>query len=265
MSEISKRQYFAHPAHNSVGVLAHPATFPIVRLLDMAAPAAPAEPARSLLHVCLVSGAPESRSDRALAAFGEYLEGRFAVQCRRAFCTAEDVLPGTEHLATSDCMLLCTRRMPVDGEPLARIRRYCRRGGALVAVRAGDHAFRNWPEFDREVLGVDCRVPFGNPGQREVHPVDATRDHPILQGVEPFRASGNLVRSVNLAPDATVLLTGTIRGHAEPVAWTRPHRSGRVFGTSLGELADFRQESFRRLLANAVHWTAKGGQAVNSE
>ena len=65
----------------------------------------------------------------------------------------------------------------------------------------------------------------------------------------------------------TVLLTGTIRGHAEPVAWIRPHRGGRVFGTSLGELADFRRESFRRLLANAVHWTgnAKGGQAVNSE
>ena len=257
MSEISRRRFFAHPAHNSVGVLAGRTTFQAVRLLDNAEPAEPPEQARSLLRVCLVSGAPESRSDQALAAFQEYLEGRFSVRCRRAFCTAEDGLPGMENLATSDCMLLFARRMTIGGEPLARIREYCGRGGAIVVVRAGGHALQNWPEFDREVLGADCHGDYGNPEQPEVNPVAAAGDHPVLEGVEPFTSAGSLVRSANLAADATVLLTGTIPGHTEPVAWTRPYRGGRVFCTSLGELADFRQESFRRLLANAVHWTAR--------
>ena len=254
MSEISRRRFFAHPAHNSVGVLAGRATFQTVWLLD---PAAPAEPTRSLLRVCLVSGAPECRSDQALAAFQEYLEGLFAVRCHRAFLTAEDDLPGLEHLATSDCMLMFARRMSTSGEPLARIREYCGRGGAIVVVRAGGHAFQNWPEFDREVLGANSQGDNGTPGQPEVNPVAAARDHPVLEGVEPFPSTGSLVRSANLAADATVLLTGTIPGHTEPVAWTRPYRRGRVFCTSLGELADFRQESFRRLLANAVYWTAR--------
>ena len=257
MSEISRRRYFAHPAHNSVGVLAGRATFQTVRLLDTAAPAEPPEPTRSLLHVCLVSGAPEYRSDRALAAFQEYLEGLFSVHCHRAFLTAEDDLPGLEHLATSDCMLLFARRMTVGGEPLARIREYCGRGGAMVVVRAGGHAFQNWPEFDREVLGADPRGNYGNAEQPEVNPVAAAGNHPVLEGVVPFPSAGSPVRSANLVADATVLLEGTHYGHTEPVAWTRPYGGGRVFCTSLGELADFRQESFRRLLANAVYWTAR--------
>ncbi len=42
--------------------------------------------------------------------------------------------------------------------------------------------------------------------------------------------------------------------HDEPVAWTRVHRGGRVFYTSMGHQDDFHDPSFLRLLANAVLW-----------
>jgi type 1 glutamine amidotransferase len=43
----------------------------------------------------------------------------------------------------------------------------------------------------------------------------------------------------------------------EPVAWTVEDDNGqRVFYTSLGSQSDFAQPEFRRLLRNAVYWSA---------
>jgi type 1 glutamine amidotransferase len=74
--------------------------------------------------------------------------------------------------------------------------------------------------------------------------------------VEPFHAGGSLYKVAQVASDAECLLTATIPGRREPVAWTRGHRGGRTFSTTLGHPADFRQPSFLRMLANAVIWTA---------
>jgi type 1 glutamine amidotransferase len=41
----------------------------------------------------------------------------------------------------------------------------------------------------------------------------------------------------------------------EPIAWTNTNKfGGRVFYTSLGHIDDFKQESFNRLLVNALRW-----------
>ena len=60
-----------------------------------------------------------------------------------------------------------------------------------------------------------------------------------------------------VAKDVTVLMTGTIPDHTEPVTWVREHKGGRVFYTSLGHPDDFKDENFVRMLTNAVFWTAK--------
>jgi len=41
-----------------------------------------------------------------------------------------------------------------------------------------------------------------------------------------------------------------------PIAWSKQVGKGRIFYTSLGHPQDFTEESFRRLLANALFWTA---------
>jgi type 1 glutamine amidotransferase len=51
------------------------------------------------------------------------------------------------------------------------------------------------------------------------------------------------------------LLIGTILAkEPEPVAWTNRYRKSRVFYTSLGNLDDFKNPQFLRLLINAVFW-----------
>jgi nicotinamidase-related amidase len=42
----------------------------------------------------------------------------------------------------------------------------------------------------------------------------------------------------------------------QPVAWTRMHKDGRVFYTSLGGVGDFESGAFCRMIANALFWTA---------
>ena len=43
------------------------------------------------------------------------------------------------------------------------------------------------------------------------------------------------------------------------MAWTRLHRGGRVFYTSLGQEDDFREPNFLRLLGNAICWASGSG------
>jgi type 1 glutamine amidotransferase len=82
--------------------------------------------------------------------------------------------------------------------------------------------------------------------------------HPILEGVDPtaLLGHGSLYKVSPLANTATPLLIGSIPGqNPEPVAWVNaPATANRVFYTSLGQLEDFHEPAFNRLLKNAVDW-----------
>jgi putative membrane-bound dehydrogenase-like protein len=212
------------------------------------------------LTVCLVSGSVEYQSDASLAAFQEYLEKKHGIRCTRAFRKADDDLPGLENLESCDVMLLFTRRLTISGEQLERVKKYCRAGKPVVAVRTASHAFQNWLALDKEVLGGNYKnhYPEGPPCQVQV--VEKARDHPVLQGFTPYPSVASLYKNTGLAKDTEVLLMGSIPGHTEPLAWTRLHNGGRVFYTSLGHPRDFENESFRRLLTNALYWTTKRTQ-----
>jgi putative membrane-bound dehydrogenase-like protein len=209
------------------------------------------------LQVCLVSGSLEYESDKSLSELQKYLESNFPVKCTRAFRKSDDDVPGLENLDTCDVMLLFTRRLTIQGEQLERVKKYCRSGKPIVGVRTASHAFQNWLALDREVFGGNYKNHYGAGPKVSVGIVAKNQDHPVLHGVKPFESSGSLYRNTGLAADATVLLTGTIPGHTEAVAWVRVHQGGRVFYTSLGQQKDFQDENFRRLLVNALFWTTK--------
>ena len=256
-SGVSHRKFFMHAAHPRIGVSAGLAA---LTACDLSA-FAEVEETSSPPKVCLVSGSPTCRSDESLAAFQWYLRSQRGAVCACTLSQSKDGLPGEivgqwENLDGADCMLLFARRMELGGEPLDHIKRYCRRGGAIVGVRTAGQALQDWPEMDKEVFGGDYR---GHDSNRTaaVQIVEAARDHPVLAGVGPFVSGGALPKHPNLARDVTVLLHGTVAGHSEPVAWTRLHRGGRVFYTSLGHPNDFRRPEFLRLLANAVHWSCQ--------
>ncbi len=254
MTRISRRRFFIHSAHSTVGVSAGWAALEAGQFRPSPAHAAETQ---KPLRLCLVSGSLEYKSDESLAAFQQHLEERYPVRCSRAFIRTESDLPGLEHLETSDCLLLFTRRLKIDGVQLNRVKQWCQAGRPIVGVRTASHAFQNWLELDKEVFGGDYQGHYGNTEKCGIRVVEGAQDHPLLRGVRPFVSSGSLYKNPNLAADAKRLLTGTIPGHTEPVAWARLHKQARVFYTSLGHPDDFREPSFLRLLVNAIFWSTQ--------
>jgi type 1 glutamine amidotransferase len=213
------------------------------------------------LKLCMISGSFEYDSAASLAAFAGYLDraGHGTVQAAQIAYQSEDDDLSLAAIDDADVVLLFTRRLRTEGPELERFQAYCARGGPIVGVRTASHGFQNWLAFDREVLGGNYGNHYGaGPLCRvELAPNAAAADHPILRGVDlPFDSPGSLYRNTPLAADTTPLLTGRTDEASEPVAWTRVHRGGRVFTTSLGHQEDFRNPAFLRLLANAVFWAA---------
>ena len=252
MSEISRRRFFLHSAHNTLGVSAGLAAFEANRATWGRTPAGRR---RDPLKVCLVSGSHGYESDESLSLLQVCLREVLGAKCSRAFRKAGGQLPGLEHLDDCDCMVLFAERMTISGDPLERIQRYCRRGGAVVGLRTASCAFQNWRGLDRELFGGVYQGRYPQRSRPQIEIAETGQPHPVLKGVRPFAANGSLIRHGHLATDATLLLTATIPGHTEPAAWARQHRGGRVFYSSLGHRNDFGEASFVRLLINALLWT----------
>ncbi len=221
--------------------------------LGMAADAGEKSPP---LHVCLVSGSVEYDSDTSLTVLQKTLEKNYGVKCSRAFRKTDNDLPGLDNLKNCDVLVLFTRHLTIDGEQLELVKKYCLAGKPLVGIRTASHAFQNWLDLDKEVLGGNYKMHYPAGPVTDVKFTDLGMSHPILAGVKPFKSQASLYRNTGLAKDAQVLLTGTIPGHTEPIAWTRTYKGGRIFYTSLGHQTDFEEQNFVRMIANATFWTA---------
>ncbi len=232
--------------------------FALAVLIGCAAPAARAAEPATPLKVCLVSASAEYKSHESLAALQKHLEANYAVACTRAF--GEDKgkdIPGLEALDAADVMVLFTRRVTLDEDPLARVKRFCAAGKGVVGLRTASHAFQNWLEIDKDLFGGSYKGHYGKDEPAQVLLEEKAKGHPVLAGVKPFGTPGKLYKNPSLAPDVTLLLTGTAGDKREPVAWAREVACGRVVYTSLGVPEDFRDPDFLRLMANAVFWTAR--------
>ncbi|OWK43782.1 PVC-type heme-binding CxxCH protein [Fimbriiglobus ruber] len=213
------------------------------------------------LKLCLVSGSLEYKSDETLAAFQTYLEANYPVECVRAFRKTDTDLPGLDQLETCDAAIFFTRRLTIDGEQLERVKKYAASGKPVIGIRTASHGFQKWLEMDALVYGGNYKNHYGQNLMCEVKLAETGKDHPVLKGVKPFTTSGGLYKNTGVAKDVTVLLTGTIPEHAEPVAWVREREVNgvkqRVFYTSLGHPDDFKNPNFTRLLVNGLAWATK--------
>ncbi|HOZ46806.1 MAG TPA: isochorismatase family protein [Candidatus Hydrogenedentes bacterium] len=211
------------------------------------------------LKVCMVSGSFEYDSDACLDLLKDYLEEGYDVQVTLLKATSWTEILGLEALDDCDVALFFTRRLKVEGEPLDRIKAYWASGRPIVGVRTASHGFQNALEFDKEVLGGNYHNHYGKGLTTRVSFTEAGKSHPILDGVGELRSRNTLYMNKPIAEDTEILATGMTpeSDGSEPVAWTRVHHGGRVFYTSLGGLGDFEGASFKRMLANALFWTAE--------
>lgn len=192
---------------------------------------------------------------------------------------SEENIPGLEALQEADLAVffLRWRRLPKD--QLAHIDEYLKSGKPVMGFRTSTHAF-NFPRgHESEVWNAFGERAFGSPpgwGGKAKHSHyghESTTDvsiipeaarHPILTGVNPnFHVASWLYRVLPDYPakGANWLLMGksvnpnTKPAVDQPVAWTWQNPEGaKVFMTTLGHPEDFQNESFQRLVVNAIHW-----------
>jgi len=200
------------------------------------------------------------------------LQGAGPINDKNEFSTLE----GTEALKNCDVLLIFARRTAISGKALDDIRQYVNSGKPFVALRTSSHGFQGWPDFDKTVLGGNYSGHYdGDPEERKMgadgilYPVGeprgsilqvtinpANKAHPILKGISNFTSKYSLYKTSPIAGDAKLLLTGTIPGGQEPVAWIRIHNGARLVYIGLGGLQDWRNPNFTNLVTNSLFWTA---------
>jgi type 1 glutamine amidotransferase len=223
-------------------------------------PAAAAESPRSSgLRVCLVSGANDSvpySTDKTLAALAQYLETEHGMRCTvLTLNAAKTGFDGIERLMEADAAVFFVRRKTPDPHHLAVLRKFFSSGKGFVALRSTSHAWENWPDFDREVLGAKYGGPQG--GNFGLAEKLIYKPHPIWSGAEDFDTKCDLYRYGPVAADVNVILEGDTRNGRTPVAWTREHKGARLFHFALGYAYDMEKPSFRRIVANALRWVSE--------
>ncbi len=211
------------------------------------------------LKVCMVSGSFEYDSDTSLTMLEEYLENGYNVDVTLLKAAGWTDIPGLGALDDCDVALFFTRRLKVRGEQLERVEKYWNSGRPLVAVRTASHGFQFHLQFDKEVLGGNYQGHFGDGPTMKTSLYRGAKEHPIMDGVMLMRSRYSLYKNKPIADDAQVLLRGATpeSGGWQPIAWTRLHNGGRVFYTSLGGVGDFENNSFKRMMANALFWAAE--------
>lgn len=208
------------------------------------------------LRVCLLSASQEYQSDAALRLLAALLEKEQGARCTLIIGDDKGAgLAGLEALEVADVLVLFTRRVTLPPDQLERVKRYCAAGKPILGLRTASHAFQNWLEFDREILGGDYQGHYGEE-PAEVRVIDSVKGHPILAGVTGFSITGKLYKNPQPASDIVPLLQAASGEHSEIVAWVRQRSGTRIFYTSLGVPSDWDIASFRRLILNAVPWIA---------
>ncbi len=208
-----------------------------------------------MLNLCMLSGSFEYASETSLTIFKTFVEKNYPIQANLIVYESEDDNPSLAALDDADALLVFTRRLNTEGKSLRQFQAYCEQGRPLVGIRTASHAYQNWLEFDKVVLGGDYQGHYGHGPTVRLETV--VPEHPILNSIPEFESYGSLYKNPSLRDDTSVLMMGHTDEHSEPVAWTRLHNGGRICYTSLGHQKDFELEPFLRFLAQSILWVSK--------
>lgn len=236
-------------------------------------------------HVVLVVGTLHYSPELTMPVFAKELE-RFGFRTTVVMGDGnpekktEDVLPGIEALADADLAIFFMRFLNLPDEEWQPIEDYLKSGKSLIGLRTANHSFKYpkdhprfpWNDgFGRRALGTPYVV--HQTSETQVSVIEEAQKHPIMTNVTKHNwVSPGTLYLTRLEDDCVPLVKGTGEGRARTLnkafgtIEVKPHESdvvawawqnewgGKVLGTSFGHPGDFAEESFVRMLVNAVHW-----------
>lgn len=219
-------------------------------------------------HLVMLIAEDEYHTGDSLPAFAQSQLGRdFRVTVLHGSTSVRDDIPGIEALADADALLISVRRRVLPPEQLCYVRDHVAAGKPVIGIRTASHAFSlrkkqppkghtAWPEFDAQVFGGNYHGHHRNDLKSNVRITDPK--HVVTKGLMPevVPQGWSLYQTSPLAKGTEVLTTGTIDGlPSEPVTWTFLRQDGgRSFYTSMGNVDDFRNPRFVKLLYRGICW-----------
>ncbi|WP_417391263.1 ThuA domain-containing protein [Gimesia sp.] len=254
-------------------------------------------------HVVFVTGDDEYRSEESMPMLAKILKRDYGFDVTVCYSLDEEghIAPGNqksisglEALDDADLMVLFTRFRDLPPEQFKHFLKYVKSGKPVVGFRTATHAFlfrdpkspyQEWNDKKiAELVGQKWITHHGHFGDgheylTKVTINDDAKDHPILRGVEPYKAYSWLYHveggseGHQLAGDSQPLLTGhslksghEMKGNLDkypldnPVAWTKTYAGedgtkGRVFFTTTAHPFDFKDPNVRKLALNGILWS----------
>lgn len=226
-------------------------------VLGLLASSSRSEPPAALkIHLI---GVGEYEPAKSLAEFKKHLEQNYRVECTASLGGNGKTLENLDALKSADLLVMFARRMNLPEEQIAIVRQHWDKGKPIVAMRTASHAFQPADNeiFDRKVLGGDYKGAGSYTAPFKAVAAKDQVEHPVLKGVGPMTSRG-YYNNGKLAADTVVLqVVESERKTPQPVTWAHAYKGGRTVYTSMGVPEDFKEESFRRLLVNAIFWTAQ--------
>jgi len=148
----------------------------------------------------------------------------------------------------------------LDDAHRAEAEKLLREGVGYTAIHWATDAKPELGEAYLKVLGGWFHTDFSKLNTITSKLVQADPKHDICRGWSDYESREEFYLDLKFEPTVKPLVTATVDGKTQVVAWTyeRPNsRKGRSFGTTLGHFYDtYRKDSFRRLLVNGILWTA---------
>ncbi len=263
-------------------------------------------------HIVFIAAEQEYRSEFALPMLAKMLAEHHGFHCTVLFSlNAKDEvdptlkirwedksithnIPGLEHLAKADLLVVFSRLISLPEKQLKPIYEYLDSGKPIIGIRTANHGFLDFEykkggkkvDFGEDILGGAFRNHHGHwqaDSTRGVI-VEKNKDHAVLKGVTDVWGPSDVYRTYkeggSLPADCTALLDGQpLKGRkpgdavnpdliALPVAWVKSWtgdqgKTARVFHTTMGSAEDYRNAGLRRLTVNAAYWCLEMEKAID--
>lgn len=215
-------------------------------------PFASAEP----LRIASVSDAPRDRESITGAnVFLNHLENRYRVAIEHF--NVGDPQSDLKKMNACDVIFFHPQGDIAEGHR-DQLVGYLESGPPLVALRGAAHALGEDTGFDRKVLGASHSGQYEDQLTTRTRPSGEGGKHPVFDGVSPILSRHSLLQFRDFSGDVLPLMIGAKPGSSrQTIAWSRQQGERRIFYSSIGGSRDFENDSFKRLLANALFWAAR--------
>jgi type 1 glutamine amidotransferase len=173
--------------------------------------------------------------------------------------TADPADLNQPNLARYDALMIYANHTTITPEQEKALLDFVAGGKGFLPIHSASFCFQNSPAYIALVGAQFLRHGTGEFTAEIVRP-----DHPVLDGVQPFRVWDETYVHTKHNPDRTVLMERVDENGREPWTWVREHGKGRVFYTASGhDERVWGHPMFHRLIRNAILWTV--GPTVRGE